>query len=57
MTDKITKAQADYRTTSRGREQCLKCSMFRLMNRCTLVEGVISPFGWCRFFEAKEKKP
>ena len=52
---KITKGEANYRQNAM-RRQCQKCSMFREPNSCTLVEGHISKFGTCRFWEPKRKE-
>ena len=34
-------------------EQCDGCSMFREPGSCTLVDGDISPDGWCRHWEKR----
>jgi hypothetical protein len=48
-----TKREAQYVSRGLGRERCKHCSMFLSPDRCSLVEGEISPQGWCRYFEAK----
>src|SRR6266576_6431348 len=50
--ERIDKASAHYTDQSTNTEHCLGCSMFRAPNACTLVEGVISPRGWCKHYEA-----
>lgn len=49
---KITKDEANYRPHAM-RRQCQACSMFR-DGACTLVEGHISRFATCRFWEPKK---
>lgn len=50
-----SKEYAEYRDRPKGSQQCSGCSMFRAPQACTLVEGKISPRGWCRYWEKKEK--
>lgn len=56
MADKVSQEQADYRDHRKGQAMCNRCTMFRLVNKCITVEGIISPFGWCKFFKLKEKR-
>lgn len=51
---KISKDEANYRTNAM-RKQCQACDMFRAPSSCTLVDGYISRFATCRFWEAKKK--
>lgn len=53
---KVSKEAAEYRPYRKGSELCTRCTMFRLVNSCTTVEGEISPFGWCKFFKLKKVK-
>lgn len=48
---KVDKQDADYTDIGRGGEKCKNCTHFIRPNRCQIVEGTISPFGWCRYFE------
>jgi High potential iron-sulfur protein len=34
-------------------QQCSNCSLFQEPNACTLVDGEISPAGWCKFWVKK----
>lgn len=54
MTDKATKAEAQYRDYPNGIQFCGACSMFVQPVDCTAVEGHISSRGWCKFFKRKE---
>lgn len=51
----ITKEAADYQDSPSGDERCGLCSMFRAPVACTLVEGRISPRGWCEYFEERDE--
>ena len=47
---KATKQQANYRGSPHGGQQCSKCRHFIQPGSCNLVDGTISPHGWCKFF-------
>jgi hypothetical protein len=49
---KISKQQAMYRDRPNGKQKCSKCVHF-MNGRCSIVEGEISPNGWCMHFAAK----
>jgi len=49
---KESKATASYRDRPNGSQQCSGCTHFR-SGRCEIVEGQISPNGWCRHFKSK----
>lgn len=53
---KISKAKARYQDAPKGTKRCRGCSMFRTPDSCTLVNGEISPHGYCIYWEAREKK-
>ncbi len=50
---KMSQAAAQYQETPKGDRQCSNCSLFKPPNSCTLVEGNISPTGWCKFWVKK----
>ncbi len=50
----VSKTDAQYQDQPKGIQRCEICLQFRPPNRCHLVEGDISPKGWCQFFAAKE---
>jgi hypothetical protein len=50
---KEPKREARYQNHPHGRERCGRCVHFLAPNGCEIVEGRISPRGWCRHFEAK----
>lgn len=52
-----TKAEATYTDhASNPNERCKLCKHFILTGRCEVVEGSISPDGWCKYFEASMTK-
>jgi hypothetical protein len=48
---RISRADANYQDTPRGGLSCAGCSFFRRPRSCQVVEGDISPTGWCRLFD------
>jgi hypothetical protein len=48
---KESKATARYQDKPNGNQQCGRCAHFRAPNACQIVEGSISPSGWCRHFK------
>ena len=51
---KTTKRIAKYQSTPKGKQRCALCRHFKPPNHCQIVDGEISPNGWCRFFVAKQ---
>lgn len=50
---KISKSEAKYQDKPNGSQRCQMCQHFQAPNQCQLVEGGISPNGWCENFKAK----
>jgi hypothetical protein len=56
---KETKEQLAYQPTPHGTQRCANCIVFhpgktpQSSGSCDLVQGSISPNGWCRVFRAK----
>jgi hypothetical protein len=50
---KIPKSQARYQTSPNGDRRCAVCSHFTAPSSCDIVEGDVSPQGWCQFFGQK----
>ena len=48
--DKMTPQQAQYQDTPNGLYSCAMCTLFEKPNLCKVVEGEISPDGWCKAF-------
>lgn len=50
---KMAQAAASYQDSPKGDQQCDNCTLFRAPNSCQLVDGTISPSGWCKFWVKK----
>jgi High potential iron-sulfur protein len=50
---KVSKKVAKYQEQPNKGQQCSECRFFRPPKSCQLVEGDISPNGWCSFFAKK----
>jgi hypothetical protein len=48
---KMSQAAAHYQPTPRGGLSCIGCTFFRQPRSCQVVEGGISPSGWCTLFD------
>ena len=44
---KLTQAAARYQAQAKGNESCGTCPYFVFPKSCVVVEGEISPSGWC----------
>jgi High potential iron-sulfur protein len=47
---KMSKAQAEYQDSPKGIQMCSTCSLFEEPRACKVVDGDISPNGWCRSY-------
>jgi hypothetical protein len=50
---KVNKTQAQYQESPKGDQKCSGCANFQPPNACKVVEGQISPNGWCALFVPK----
>jgi len=50
---KMAPAGAAYQDTPKGDQQCSNCSLFQAPSACQLVDGTISPSGWCKYWVKK----
>jgi High potential iron-sulfur protein len=50
---KMAPAAASYQDSPKGDQLCSNCSLFQAPNACQLVDGAISPSGWCKFWVKK----
>jgi hypothetical protein len=48
---KMSQVEAQYRDRPKNGLSCAACSLFRPPAACAVVVGVISPHGWCQFFD------
>jgi hypothetical protein len=47
---KISEAAVAYQDHPNGDKQCSKCAQFQPPSSCKMVDGTISPQGYCRIF-------
>jgi hypothetical protein len=50
---KMAQKAAGYQATPKDGQSCANCSLFKAPSSCTLVDGTVSPDGWCRFYSKK----
>jgi len=50
---KMTQKAAEYQNGPKNGQKCLDCSFYVQPQACKLVEGTISPVGWCKFYAKK----
>ncbi len=51
---KLSQVEAQYQSTPKAGQKCSQCMHFIAdSGSCKLVEGQISPEGWCKLFAAK----
>jgi hypothetical protein len=48
--DKMTREQAQYQDQPKGISMCATCTLFEPPRSCKVVEGDVSPQGWCQAF-------
>jgi uncharacterized membrane protein len=51
--DKMSQKAGAYQDTPKNGQQCDGCNLFKAPSSCTIIDGTISPTGWCRFFSKK----
>ena len=47
---KMSPEQAKYQGTPKGDQRCDGCNNFQSPKGCKIVQGDISPSGWCQYF-------
>jgi len=50
---KMMKRAAGYQDAPRGNQRCAICAQFQSPNSCLIVEGVVSPNGWCKIWQSR----
>jgi hypothetical protein len=50
---KVSQAAVGYRGSPNGSASCENCGLFEPPNSCKVVDGTISPSGWCRIWSKK----
>ena len=51
-TGKLSQQAAAYQTSPKNGQRCTDCALFIAPASCKLVDGAISPAGWCKLFGA-----
>jgi secreted PhoX family phosphatase len=51
---KVSQKAVSYQPTPKGNQQCVNCANFQSPASCKLVDGTISPSGWCNLYSAKK---
>jgi len=47
---KPTQKLVGYQDTPKGEQRCDNCSQFQAPSSCKVVEGDVSPSGWCKVY-------
>jgi hypothetical protein len=50
---KMTQQAAAYQPTPKNGQSCATCALFNAPASCNLIDGAISPAGWCNFYAKK----
>jgi len=50
---KFTQQQAHYQPIPKQGQRCQNCSLWQAPTACQVVEGQVSPAGWCILYQAK----
>jgi hypothetical protein len=50
---KLSQADAKYQDQPKGDQSCNACQHFQAPSSCQVVDGTISPQGWCQLFVKK----
>jgi hypothetical protein len=48
--DKMSKQQAEYQDSPKGIAMCATCTLFVAPHSCKVVDGDVSPNGWCKVY-------
>lgn len=50
---KVSQSAAQYQASPKNGQQCSTCSHFQAPSSCQVVDGSISPNGWCALYSKK----
>lgn len=50
---KFTQKQAHYQPTPKSGQRCQNCALWQAPTSCQVVEGPVSPAGWCILYQPK----
>ena len=51
--NKMSPKAMQYRPSPNGNQRCDNCANFQAPGACKLVDGAISPVGWCILYRSK----
>lgn len=50
---KFSQQQAKYQAVPKNGQRCQTCALWQSPHDCQVVDGPISPAGWCMLYQAK----
>lgn len=50
---KFTQQQAKYQPVPKSGQRCQTCALWQAPTSCQVVEGQVSPAGWCMLYQSK----
>ena len=50
---KMSQSAAGYKDSPQGDQNCANCAPFEPPSSCKIVEGTVSPQGWCKVWQRK----
>lgn len=50
---KVAQSAVQYQNSPKNGQECDTCTHFQAPNACQLVDGKISPKGWCALYQKK----
>lgn len=50
---KFSQQQAKYQPVPKNGQRCQNCALWQSPTSCQVVEGQVSPAGWCMLYQAK----
>ena len=50
---KFSQQQAKYQPVPKNGQRCQNCALWQSPTSCQVVEGLVSPAGWCMLYQAK----
>jgi len=50
---KFTQQQAKYQPVPKSGQRCQNCALWQAPTSCQVVDGQVSPAGWCILYQAK----
>jgi anaerobic selenocysteine-containing dehydrogenase len=50
---KFSQQQAHYQTVPKSGQRCQNCALWQSPTSCQVVDGQVSPAGWCMLYQGK----